>query len=158
MGTDPQPGPFSFYAALAALPTTPYWARALTRDELLRWGLDPFIETTGLLVSELVTNSVKASGVDPVRGGSPSLTRMKLIAMRLSASGRSVIAEVWDSDPHFPQPKAAGPDEEGGRGLLLVTTLATRWSYYRPQSNVDSRGYRLWPARGGKVTWFEVAV
>lgn len=156
METDPQPGPFSFYAALAALPTTPYWARALARDELLRWGLGPFVETTGLLVSELVTNAIRASGVDPARGDSPSRAEAKLIAIRLSANGRSVIVEVWDSDPDFPKPRTAGPDEESGRGLLLVTNLATRWASYRPQSNVDGRGHRLWPASGGKVTWFEL--
>jgi two-component sensor histidine kinase len=111
-----------------------------------------------LLVSELVTNAIKASGVDPDRGSSRQLTQPKLIAMRLSASGRSVIAEVWDSDPNFPQPKVAGPHEESGRGLLLVNSLATRWSYYRPQSNVDSHGRRLWPAQRGKVTWLEVTI
>lgn len=158
MGTDPRPQPFSFYAALAASPTTPYWARALTRDALRRWGLAPFTETTALLVSELVANAIKASGVDPVRGDSSSLTPPKLIAFRLMASSRSVIVEVWDSDPNFPQPKAAGLDEESGRGLLLVTSLATRWSYYRPQSNVDGHGRLLWPAPHGKVTWFEVTV
>jgi hypothetical protein len=41
---------------------------------------------------------------------------------------------------------------------LLVTRLATRWSYYRPQSNVDDRGRQLWPAQDGKVTWFEVVI
>jgi hypothetical protein len=109
------------------------------------------------LVSELVTNSAKASGVDPARGGAPSLTRTKLIATRLTTSGRSVTAEVWDSDPHFPQLKVAGHDE-GGRGLLLVTSLAARWNCYRPQSNVDDQGRRLWPAQGGKVTWVEVTI
>ena len=84
MGTDPRPQPFSFYAALAASPTTPYWARALTRDALRRWGLAPFTETTALLVSELVANAIKASGVDPVRGDSSSLTPPKLIAFRQS--------------------------------------------------------------------------
>lgn len=158
MGTDPRPGPFSFYAALAALPTTPYWARTLTRGALLRWRLGPLVETTGLLVSELVTNAIKASGVD-TGGGTPSrVMQPKLIAIRLSASGRSLIVEVWDSDPNFPQPKVAGPDEEGGRGLLLVSSMAARWSYYRPQSNVDGHGRRLWPAQHGKVTWFEVTI
>jgi hypothetical protein len=110
--------PFSRYIELAALPTTPYWARALTRDALRTWRLDPFIETTELLVNELVTNAIKVSGVDPVRGTYPRLTQTKLIAMRLSASGRNVIVEVWDSDPNFPQPKMTGLDDESGRVSL----------------------------------------
>jgi hypothetical protein len=52
----------------------------------------------------------------------------------------------------------AGLDDENGRGLLLVTSMARRWSCYRPQSNVDGRGHRLWPAQSGKVTWFEVTI
>jgi hypothetical protein len=153
-----RPWPFSHYIELAALPTTPYWARALTRDALRTWRLDPFIETTELLVNELVANAVKVSGVDPVRGTYPRLAQTKLIAMRLLASGRNVVAEVWDSNPNFPQPKMVGLDDESGRGLLLVSRLAMRWNYYRPQSNVDVRGRRLWPAEGGKVIWFEVVI
>ena len=93
------PWRFSYYAELAALPTTPYWARMLTRQELRTWGLDPFIETTALLVSELATNAVKVSGVAPVDRAAPLPTPAKLIAMRLSASYRTVIAEIWDSNP-----------------------------------------------------------
>jgi hypothetical protein len=35
---------------------------------------------------------------------------------------------------------AAVYDAEGGRGLLLVSALSTRWAYYRPST-------------GGKVVW-----
>jgi hypothetical protein len=150
--------PLRYYAELAALPTTPYWARALTRDALHRWGFDPFIEPTGLLISELVTNSITALGVDPVGRTYPPPSRTTLIALRLTANARSVIAEVWDGDPNFPQPGAAGLDDENGRGLMLVASLSARWSWYQPHGNVDGDGRRLWPMRGGKVTWLEVVI
>jgi hypothetical protein len=153
-----RPWSFSYYAALAALPTTPYWVRALTREALRIWGLDPFIETTALLVNELATNAVKASGVAPVGETAPPPTRPKLIALRLSASSRALVAEIWDGDPNVPQPRTPGPDDTSGRGLLLVARMASRWGYYHPAHDVNEQGRRLWPAPGGKVTWFEVVI
>ncbi|HEU5156140.1 MAG TPA: hypothetical protein VFU43_04030 [Streptosporangiaceae bacterium] len=157
-GSGPRPWSFRYYAVLAALPTTPYWARALTREALRSWSLDPFTETTALLVSELAANAIKALGVTPVGGTAPPPVQPKLIALRLSASSRTVIAEVWDGDPNVPQPKTPGPDDTSGRGLLLVARMASRWGYYHPTHHVDEQSHRLWPAPGGKVTWFEVMI
>jgi hypothetical protein len=51
--------------------------------------------------------------------------------------------EVSDrSGPGLPEPRPAGSDAEGGRGLQLVARLAARWG---------------WRRRGGRtVTWFEL--
>jgi hypothetical protein len=111
-----------------------------------------------VLISELVTNSIKVSGVDPLSRTYPPAGRTKLVAMRLSVSSRNVIAEVWDSDPNFPQPKTADLEDESGRGLLLVAGMAKRWGCYRPLRNVDGQGRRVWPAAGGKVVRFEVVI
>lgn len=48
--------------------------------------------------------------------------------------------EVWDAGRTPPRLKAAGPDDEGGRGLWLVNALADRW------------GCR-YPVTGGKIVW-----
>src|SRR5450755_1879311 len=46
------------YVELAALPTTPFWARCQARTVLREWRMRPaVIETAELLVSELVTNA-----------------------------------------------------------------------------------------------------
>jgi anti-sigma regulatory factor (Ser/Thr protein kinase) len=86
-------------------------------------GLVPDAE---LLVSELMTNAVKATaGHDDQRA----------VRLRLSANGARVLIEVWDADPQPPAPEDLGedeipdPEEEGGRGLFLVTALSTRWDW-----------------------------
>ena len=95
-----------------------------------------------LLVSELVTNAVKATA-----GRDEAAVRL-----RLSGDSARVLIEVWDADPRAPAPKDLGelgtpdPQEEGGRGLFLVAALSARWDWYLTQE----------PA--GKVVWCELQV
>jgi hypothetical protein len=110
------------------------------------WALEDVAETAMLLASELVTNAIKATiapgrqlGRDSVRG------RCAEVALRLGSSTTSLIIEVWDHDDTPPVLESRDLTEEGGRGLLLVDVLSTRWAYYHP-------------ATGGKVVWCEVDV
>ncbi len=82
--------------------------------------LDPDrTETLRLLVSELVTNSV--------RHGSRS-DRVELVV----AFNREVKAEITDyGDGFVPAPRATSPDDVGGWGLYLVEQLAERWGVAR---------------------------
>lgn len=145
------------YIELAALPTTPYWARVLATDVLTGWGLPRLHETTELVVSELVTNAIKVSGVGVHPPSYPGRRRVRCIGMRLHGDAHSVIVAVWDHDPRFPQATTPGPDDEAGRGLLLVSSLAQRWGYYRPRTNTGANGRRLWPGLHGKVVWAEIS-
>ncbi|WP_397428781.1 ATP-binding protein [Pseudofrankia sp. BMG5.37] len=99
------------------------------------WRVDPAaVESVELVVGELASNAVKASGPDA-----------DFVAVRLSAGNGSVLVEVWDhDDATVPQVVQAGADEETGRGLLLVEAVSARWSWYRARS-------------GGKVVWARVA-
>jgi anti-sigma regulatory factor (Ser/Thr protein kinase) len=72
-----------------------------------------------LLVSELVTNSVKHAGAGP---GEP-------IDLELRASADKVRVEVGDPGPGFEPTMARS--EPGGFGLLLVARLADRWGVER---------------------------
>jgi anti-sigma regulatory factor (Ser/Thr protein kinase) len=82
----------------------------------LRADLDPpLIETLRLLVTELVTNSVRHTSADSV-----SLT----VAIGKSA----VLAEVDDTGPGFdPGCFEHSGDEDTGWGLFLVKRLSERW-------------------------------
>ncbi len=60
--------------------------------------------------------------------------------MRLTRTDADVVIEVWDANQTAPVRREPGDDAEGGRGLLLVDALSTRWAFYRPRS-------------GGKVVW-----
>ena len=132
----PQPGPASWplLAALdlGALPTAPACGRAWTRAILREWRLTALQESAGLLVSELVTNSVQAS-----RG----MTHAAPVRLRLLSDGTQAVILVWDASPQPPVPAHPGDDAETGRGLLLVEAVSARWGWYVP------------PDMGGKVVW-----
>jgi anti-sigma regulatory factor (Ser/Thr protein kinase) len=79
-----------------------------------------------LLVSELVTNSVRHSGVaahDPVR-------------MQVQATESTVRVEVADRGRGFePTPRDGDRSRPGGWGLYLVDQLADRWGVTRNHLN-----------------------
>ncbi|WP_406203216.1 ATP-binding protein [Kitasatospora sp. NBC_01560] len=113
------------------------------RLQLLRqayaWGVpDDTTETALLLLSELVTNACRHARAPHDR----------LIGVRVALHpGELLRVEVSDADPDFPEPRCAGPEDEGGRGLELVAALAFSW------------GARLrGPGRIGKTVWFELRV
>lgn len=138
-GAEPVSGPAAGHQCtltFAALPSTPRWARALARDALSGWGMESYADTVELLLSELVTNAVKA-------GGPKAVIR---IAIR-AADGRLRI-EVADGATGRPRVDTPGPDTESGRGLLLVSEISADWGTYpvRPGSGTT-----------GKVVWCEIA-
>ena len=102
-----------------AVPTEPSGAsaaRRVTREILVAWGLDledPVIDSSILIISELVTNAVKHARV---------LCRQAEVTLALGC-GRLLLA-VHDRHPH--RPKALlnpHPDDSGGWGLQLVRDL-----------------------------------
>ncbi len=104
-------------------------ARRFARDVLMEAGWGAQVDLAALLVSELVTNAVRHAGG---RGGQCAIT--------ISFDGDRAEVAVEDGDPRHPVHRAAGPLDEGGRGLYLVDTMADEW------------GTR--PAGGGKAVWF----
>ncbi|MER7399133.1 SpoIIE family protein phosphatase [Streptomyces sp. NPDC000151] len=102
-------------------------ARELARDQLTDWGLEPLVDTTELLVSELVTNALRHGHGD---------IRLRLLL------DRTLVCEVWDADLAQPRRRRARDTDEGGRGLQLVGLLSRGW------------GSRRTPR--GKTVWFEL--
>ena len=100
----------------------------------LEWGLAALAEDTELIVSELTTNAIRASRglISPV------------IWLWLTSDGNSVVVRVWDGNgEQMPVRQHAGPDPDGGRGLLLVETLSTDCGTYRKAQ--------------GKVVWVVIS-
>ncbi|MFD5718725.1 SpoIIE family protein phosphatase [Streptomyces sp. NPDC127036] len=114
------------YWYLAPHPMTAGQARRLIRRALRRWGLDALLDTTELMVSEVVTNAVRFAS-RPI-----SLRLLRTEVLR---------CEVTDDSPLVPRMREAAPGDECGRGLFLVDQLALRWGATRVSS--------------GKVVWFE---
>ncbi|MFG2680509.1 SpoIIE family protein phosphatase [Streptomyces sp. NPDC048392] len=101
-------------------------ARTAVREQLVRWGLEELVDTTELVVSELVANALRY-------GNAPGELRL-LRDERLSV-------EVSDSGPDLPQIQHADVSDESGRGLQLVNMLCRRWGSCRTPE--------------GKVVWAE---
>ncbi|EFE67332.1 magnesium or manganese-dependent protein phosphatase [Streptomyces viridosporus ATCC 14672] len=102
-------------------------AREHARAQLLGWDLEPLVDTTELLVSELVTNAL--------RYGEGEI-RLRLLL------DRTLVCEVWDAGLVQPRRRRARDTDEGGRGLQLVGLLSAAW------------GSRRTPR--GKTVWFEL--
>jgi serine phosphatase RsbU (regulator of sigma subunit) len=102
-------------------------ARELTRRQLAAWGLERLSETAELLVSELVTNAIKAANYE--------------VELRLMRVGK-LLVEVSDDNHNLPQLQRADADDVQGRGLALVSHLSHRWGTSRKAV--------------GKVVWFEL--
>ncbi|MQA94007.1 MAG: SpoIIE family protein phosphatase [Streptosporangiales bacterium] len=114
---------------LSAEPAEVRRARALTRAALRGWDLEELAETVELLVSELLTNAVRyAAGPVGLR-----LIRTDVL-----------LCEVDDTGHHLPNLCRPRDDEESGRGVFLVSSLARRWGTHRTGT--------------GKVVWFDLAL
>ncbi|MYS18796.1 MULTISPECIES: ATP-binding SpoIIE family protein phosphatase [unclassified Streptomyces] len=102
-------------------------ARELTRRQLAQWGLERLSDTAELLVSELVTNAIRAASYE--------------VELRLMRVGK-LLVEVSDDNHNLPHLVRADADDERGRGLALVSHLSRRWGTSRKAV--------------GKVVWFEL--
>ncbi|OIJ97480.1 PAS sensor protein [Streptomyces sp. MUSC 14] len=105
-------------------------ARRLVRAQLLDWGLPQAVDTAELLVSEVVTNAVRHAVSEPV-------------GLRVILAD-ALLFEVTDDEPALPAMLGAGPYDEAGRGLRVVSRLAREWG-------ATASGHR-------KTVWFEQAV
>jgi anti-sigma regulatory factor (Ser/Thr protein kinase) len=134
-------------AYLAALVTSVACARLFVRQVCSYWQLDQErIDIAELLVSELASNAVQASGVTELQSvKEPIYAELKLIGVRLLELHDSLVIEVWDTSPQ--PPMLLQPDEalEHGRGLQIVDALSIRWGHY------DAR-------IGGKIVWCQLAL
>ncbi|WP_175410946.1 SpoIIE family protein phosphatase [Streptomyces sp. TRM64462] len=104
-------------------------ARRLTRARLADWGLHDLADTAELLVSEVVTNAVRHAG-----SGRP--VELRLVRTDI------LLCEVTDGGHTLPTLRAAGPGDEGGRGLRVVGALAREWGASR--------------SADGTSVWFEL--
>jgi Histidine kinase-like ATPase domain len=134
----PAAWPLHSQLELGALPGAVPCARVHSRLVLWEWGQAGLGETVELVVSELMTNALRAS-VPGAMGWSsvPDQDDRQVIGVRLASDGRQVLVEVWDSNPAPPVAGLVNPDGETGRGLLMVQRLSSRWGYYYLASQPD---------------------
>ncbi|MEU8822564.1 ATP-binding protein [Streptomyces sp. NPDC048636] len=111
-------------------------ARCRVQAVLEEWGLSVMTDVTVLLVSELVTNSLRYA-----RGP----IGLRMYARRENSPSESVLmVEVSDPLADPPHARTASAEDEGGRGLELIGRTALRWGTRRRHA--------------GKTVWFELAL
>lgn len=115
---------------LDASPESAAVARRFVREVLDAWDCDDPDDVALLLTSEVVSNAVRHAATELA------------VRLRLEDDWTTLRVEVTDADGHLPEVQAPSDDATGGRGLLLVESLARRW------------GADATPA--GKVVWFEL--
>ncbi|WP_394346756.1 ATP-binding protein [Streptomyces dangxiongensis] len=118
-GAPPQGGVAErrFRFELAARPGSVAQARRLTHARLTGWSVcADTCDNAALVISELVTNAVVH-------------TASSRVVCELHEHGDTVRIAVHDEGcaPGEPHPSAQRPDEEHGRGLLLVDALCRAW-------------------------------
>jgi hypothetical protein len=122
--------------ALVALPTAPFWARRYTRRFLggYRDITEETTRTAELVVSELITNSVRFSGGHartlPPPQPCSGYADAPLISLSLRYFRAGLLIEVYDTSNDPPVLANACGDAENGRGLVLVGALTKEWSYF----------------------------
>jgi anti-sigma regulatory factor (Ser/Thr protein kinase) len=126
---------------LFASPSAVPIARSHTRQVLQEWGRRELAEATELVVSEIVTNAVRASGGIDEPQGQATTRRLPAIRMWLNANRQGILVQVWDGNRRMPQRQQPSLEAERGRGLLLVDALCETWGSFAPD------GWR------GKVVW-----
>jgi anti-sigma regulatory factor (Ser/Thr protein kinase) len=100
-------------------------ARELVTTACARWHREHLTELAHIAVTELVNNAV-------MHAGTP-------ITVRLAGRGDELFIAVRDGSPEPPKPRVATPTSYGGRGLMLLDRVASRWGYT--------------PREDGKVVW-----
>src|SRR5260370_34436010 len=114
-----QEWPLCIHLALGTLPSAVPCARLHARHVLWDWHLKPIAGSVELIVTELITNGIRAARPT----GLP--VRFWMLSDRAS-----VLVLVWDASPHPPILVRPGDDTEDGRGLMLVDAISTRWDWY----------------------------
>lgn len=102
-------------------------ARQLVTYGLALWDLEELVDAATLCVSELVANAVQHSGARIIR---------VTISRPLDSRVRIGVTEKGRA---LPVPRYPGPDEEHGRGLVLINRLSDRWG-----TDVMRWGKRVW--------------
>ncbi|AZP19883.1 ATP-binding protein [Streptomyces aquilus] len=111
-------------------------ARELLRQRAADWKLpDEVTDTAVLLLSELMTNAYRHARVSPGRE-----IRVRCVL----GDDRRLRVSVSDADETMPTFRNPSPEDESGRGLILLTLLADQW------------GTEPRPHGVGKTIWFSL--
>jgi anti-sigma regulatory factor (Ser/Thr protein kinase) len=129
--------PLRSYLDLEATGRTPRAARRHARQVLTEWGLADLTDDAELVISELVTNAVRATAaLSASQVGHPP------VRLWLCSDKDRLLIQVWDASDQVPvKPDHVPAEALSGRGLLLVSALC-----------LDT-GVSRWHPAAGKAVW-----
>lgn len=131
-------GAFRCYLEAEAHPGAVPAARHAARQALAEWCLDHISDDTEVVLSELLTNAIRATQAAAPPG--------QFVAVYLALDLDRLFILVWDCCQELPvRGGPAGGEAEDGRGLEIVSALAERWGTCTPDE-------------GGKVVWAQLAL
>lgn len=130
---------------LAAVPSAVSNSRIFIRQTLQHWGVTDYIDVAELVVSELVTNAIEATGITDPQPKWTAVTDEHVIGVQLRIVGARLYVEVWDRSTDTPVRKQPDDDAEGGRGLVLIEAMTEQWDVYQSEA-------------GGKVVWAQLSL
>ncbi|BBJ47221.1 hypothetical protein SSPO_099390 [Streptomyces antimycoticus] len=88
--------------------------RVMTRTRLTHWGLAALADTVETLIGEIAANAVQHTCADRV-------------TLSLSYAHDLLRLEVEAGTSGWPRLRTPAPDDESGRGMLIVNMLAEEW-------------------------------
>jgi len=131
--------------ALPAMAASVATARMYIRHLMEKWNRMAVVDEAELVVSEIVTNAIKAATLLHPKASYPELyDKLEVVRLTVWLLRDEVLIEVWDRSDKKPKRQEVSLDEEGGRGLFLVESVCTAWGT-RPEPS------------GGKVVWARIA-
>ncbi|MEV5879939.1 ATP-binding protein [Streptomyces sp. NPDC052101] len=114
---------------LRAVPPAARQARAFTEGSLRLWGEgEEVVDAATLVVCELVTNAIRYGArllgepAERERHADPTIT------LSLALRPDALHIEVRDGSAVLPVRRAAGCDDDRGRGLAIIAALAESWT------------------------------
>ncbi|SRR5579859_6365497 len=129
-GTLPRQWPRQSAQSYGPYDSTVPTVRSHARVVLAEWGMTDMVYSGVLVLSELVTNALRATW--RFRMDTP-------VGVRLLADSCWLVVEVWDGVHEVPQMQEldldcefdGGDDSDGhGNGLMIVATECHRWGYF----------------------------
>lgn len=117
--------PAEVVLTLPATPSSAKRARDLSTQCCRAWGVAGLSDDVAVVVTELVANAVRHAGTD--------------VRFRLVRLAHGLRLEVADGSLRPLRPRPLVQDAEGGRGLVLVDALSTRYGV-----EADAHGKRIW--------------
>ncbi len=124
--------PLQDFLELGALVSAVPCARLHARQVLWEWGIGSLGDSTELLVTELITNAVRASR---------EMTRACAVRLWLLSDSAQILILVWDASPQPPVLMGVTDEAEHGRGLMLVEAVSEQWGWC---SREDGDGKFVW--------------